>query len=389
MEAEPKPGPQEKVELVRKVYVRDLKDKDRVHTVFLVTQKQRHLARSGKAFLAVSLADKTGELEARVFDQVEKLGPRFAPGDYLLARGHITTFRGKPQLVLEELERLDPEPIDKAEFTPPPEEPRHDERPEGSRDLAQIKELVQRVHDPFVKKLLVAFLEDPEISAGLPIAPAAKGVHHAYRGGLAQHILSVMRLAHRMADHYPMVDRDLLVAGALLHDVGKVGEISPQPGFEYTDPGRLVGHLVMTAQKIREKTALIEGFPPALEHHLTHLVVSHHGEVSYGSPKPPMTLEALLLHLVDLIDSRVGSWLELMEKDPNERWTELSKLYGRHLWKGPLPTVRNKAPVEPRRRPKKSRKEPRPAEEKPPQDLNFKPFSVLAGENQSPAGDES
>jgi 3'-5' exoribonuclease len=202
------------------------------------------------------------------------------------------------------------------------------------------------VQDPFVRQLLEAFLDDRDIAQGLPHAPAAKGIHHAYRGGLAEHILSVMKLAHRIADHYPMVDRDLLVAGALLHDISKVQELSYERGFDYTDEGRLVGHLVMTAQKIREKANAIAGFPPLLEQHITHIVLAHHGQLEYGSPKLPQTLEALLVHLIDTMDSRVQSWLDIMAKDTNERWTDVSRLYDRHLWKGPAPTVRGRAPVE-------------------------------------------
>jgi 3'-5' exoribonuclease len=266
----------------------------------------------------------------------------------------------------------------------------------------------------------------------LPIAPAAKGVHHAYRGGLADHLLSVMKLANRIADHYPMADRDLLLAGALLHDIGKVKELSYERNFEYSDEGRLVGHLVMTAQKIREKASRIEGFPPALEQHITHLVLAHHGHLEYGSPKVPMTLEALLVHLMDLMDSRVQSWLEVMAKEGNERWTEPNRIVDRHLWKGPLPTLRGKSPVEGRARkpnegrdgrdghhkrrkhrdheqsgPRVERKPERPdrvdakpaeqksaAPEKPaerdpnlPKDLRFKPFSALVSEDEKPKAD--
>jgi 3'-5' exoribonuclease len=169
-----------------------------------------------------------------------------------------------------------------------------------------------------------------------------------------------MKLAHRMADHYPMADRDLLVAGALLHDIDKVREISSEKGFEYTDQGRLVGHIVMTAQRIHQKASQLPGFPKALEHHLTHLVLAHHGHLEYGSPKVPMTLEAHIVHAIDDLDSRIASWLELMARDPNENWTEASKLYERHLWKGPSPTIRGKSPIEGRKdRPSERRGERR------------------------------
>jgi 3'-5' exoribonuclease len=215
-----------------------------------------------------------------------------------------------------------------------------------------------------VKALLFAFLDDPAVAQGLPRAPAAKGIHHAYVGGLAEHILSVMKLALRMADHYPMADRDLLVAGALLHDIGKVTELSYEgDSFEYTDEGRLVGHLVMTAQAVREKAARIEGFPRLLEQHITHLVLAHHGQLEYGSPKLPMTLEALIVHSIDALDSRIASWLETMQKDQGENWTTPNRIVDRHLWKGVAPTQRGRAPVA--RKAKRERPEKKPRGEKP------------------------
>lgn len=335
----PAPAVEGRLEKVRKVYVRDLQEKEHLTTVFLVTRKSRNIGRTGRPYLSLVLSDKTGDVDGRIFEGVEQIDPTFAIGDFVLVQGQVITFHGKPQVVAEKVERLDPEPIDAKEFTAPAA---HD----GNRTVPQIREIVERVHDPHVKALLLAFLQDPAVADGLPRAPAGKGVHHAYRGGLADHILSVMKLAQRVADHYPMADRDLLVAGAFLHDVGKVSELSYEKNVEYTDEGRLVGHLVMTAQKIHQKAGEIPHFPRSLEHHLTHLVLAHHGQLAHGSPKVPVTLEALLVHSIDLLDSQVSSWLELMARDPNDKWTEMSKLHDRQLWKGIVPTVRNKSPVE-------------------------------------------
>jgi 3'-5' exoribonuclease len=283
------------------------------------------------------------------------------------------------------------------------------------------------VNDPHVKQLLLAFLDDPQIAAGLPHAPAAKGIHHAYRGGLAEHLLSVLRLTLRVADHYPMADRDLLIAGALLHDVMKVAEISPEKGFEYTDEGKLVGHLVMTAQKIREKTLAIPGFPPALEHHLTHLVIAHHGQLEYGSPKVPMTLEALIVHSLDSLDSRIPSPtvrgkspVETRRKSREER-RKKDKAGAPHGAQAPQAGAEEGATPAPRKEKERPPREPRPPregrppredrpprEERPPredrpprpardpsslpQELTFKPFSALttlAPASEAPSKSES
>jgi len=396
-------------EVVRKVYVRDLRDKQPVHTVFKITRKARTTARSGKVFLVVGLGDRTGEVDARVFEQVDAIEPTFQAGDLVLVRGHVTQFQGKPQVLLEQVDRLDPDPIDPAEFEVPPSPPAapaaaspvvpvqprtpHEaprQVPDGARAMGQIRELVERVTDPHVKALLLAFLDDPLVAQRLALAPAAKGIHHAHRGGLAEHILSVMRLGQRVADHYPMLDRDLVTAGALLHDIGKCQELAWEGGnTRYTDEGRLVGHIVMTAQAIREKAARIPGFPPLLEAHITHGVLAHHGQLEYGSPKVPMTLEAYVVHAIDSLDSRIDSWLDLMAHDPGETWTEQTKLYERHLWKGPAPTARGRSPVEGRGKRSEKRKRQRerggaPAQTPPPSPatprLSFKPLEALTGE---------
>ena len=398
------------VETVAKVYVKDLREKQAIHTVFKVTKKARQAGRSGKAFLVLTLGDRTGEVDARVFENVDGIERSFIEGDLVLVKGNVITWQKHPQVVVEQLERLDPEPIDPAEFqvpvrperrpvpasaahaeahapsaSPPPSAPAPSPAADGARAVANIRELVDRVNDRHVRALLLAFLDDEAIARGLPHSAAAKGIHHAYRGGLAEHILSVMKLAHRIADHYPMADRDLLTAGALLHDIGKVKEIAPTggDGFGYTDEGRLVGHLVMTAQMIREKASRIDGFPALLEQHITHIVLAHHGQLEWGSPKVPMTLEALLVHYIDTIDSRVASWLEIMERDPNETWTEVSKLYDRHLWKGAVPTERRRSPIEGRPsrrsrvRPRSKAPERKEIKSRDP-GLAFKPLSELA-----------
>jgi 3'-5' exoribonuclease len=366
-------------ETVRKVYVRDLREKQPVFTVFRVTRKTRHTGRNGKSFLVLSLGDRTGEVDGRVFERVEALENSFQLDDYVLVKGQVVSFHGKPQVIAESLERLDPEPIDASEFAvpvppipeaPPPQAarpafpaPAAAKPEESGRTVAQIRELVERVDDPHVKALLLAFLDDPDVVRGLPVAPAGKGIHHAYRGGLAEHILSVMRLSQRIAEHYPVLDRDLLLAGALLHDIGKVSELAYANGaVSYTDEGRLVGHLVMTAQAIHAKAASIPEFPKALEHHLTHLVLAHHGQLEHGSPKLPATLEAYAVHAIDALDSRLASWLELMARDSNDTWTEPTRLIERHLFKGPPPTRAGRSPVEARRRRRGRAGRERPAE---------------------------
>jgi 3'-5' exoribonuclease len=201
--------------------------------------------------------------------------------------------------------------------------------------FAEVRSLVATVRQPQLRELLLGLLDDPEIGPAFRSAPAAKGVHHPFTGGLCEHTLSVLQLGWRICDHYPQLDRDLVTAGCLLHDLGKTRELAPAgSGFDYTEEGRLVGHLVIATQWIHERAARIAGFPRELTWHLVHLVAAHHGKLEYGSPKEPATLEALVVHAVDELDSRVSSFGLLFEQAEGG-WTDRRNLYGTRLFAGP------------------------------------------------------
>ena len=328
-----------------KIWVKDVKEGERPKSVFLVARKAIQTAKSGKTYLAATFQDKTGELEARAFEKVEELAALFEEKDLVEVEGIVGTFQGKPQLRIETIAKLaDPASVDAAEFVwvPPPEVKKPEKPAPAEHDDGPWKELlalVDPIVDPHVKALVQSFVEDDDIAARLRRWPAAKSVHHAYPGGLLEHTVACLKLAHRLADQYPQVDRDLLVAGAFFHDLGKIRELGSERSPEYTDEGRLVGHHVMTAQWIHDRARRL-GVPRELEHQLVHLVLAHHGKLEYGSPKVPMTLEALLTHEIDEIDSRVNSWLNLMGKEGgHRRWTSSDNVYEQPIWRGALPTV--------------------------------------------------
>ena len=336
-----------------KIWVKDVKEGDRPKSVFLVARKATPTSKSGKTYLSVTFQDKTGELEARAFEKIEELGGLFAEKDLVEVEGIVGTFQGKPQLKIETVSKLDAATFEAAEFLwAPPPEPKKPEMPEaaaaGSEPLwNELLALVGGIADKHVRELVMAFVEDDDVAARLRRSAAAKTVHHAYAGGLLEHTVSCIKLAHRLADQYPQVDRDLLVAGAFFHDIGKIRELQGDRNAEYTDEGRLVGHLVMAAQWIHDKARRI-GAPRDLEHHIVHLVLAHHGRMDYGSPKVPMTLEALLTHYIDELDSRVNSWLNLMGREGgNRRWTSADNVYEQPIWRGALPTaqVEKKGPA--------------------------------------------
>ena len=335
--------------------MKDVKEGERVKAIFAVTRKAVPTAKSGKTYLAATLVDRTGEIEARSFDRVDEFSALFEEKDLIEVEGAIGSFQGKAQLRFESIVKVDPATagIDAADFAwvPAPEPRKPEKAPaqaEGATDAtwAELLGLVEAITDVHVKDLVKAFLADDDLAARLRRAPAAKSVHHAYAGGLLEHTVSCIKLSHRVADQYPQLDRDLLVAGAFFHDIGKIRELAYERGVEYTDEGRLVGHLVMAAQWIHEKARRV-GAPRELEQHVVHIVLSHHGRLEFGSPKTPATLEALVTHFIDDLDSRMNSWLGLMGREGGtRRWTDAQNIYGHHIWRGTLPTaqVEKKAP---------------------------------------------
>ena len=330
---------------MKKTFVKDIHENDTVQSVFLVTRKTL-ITNKVRPFVAMMLRDKTGDLDARIWENAVAMADRFEREDFVRVEGTVVLFQGRQQLTVTSIEKIDRSEIDAADFVAPPK------CAPGDRAIAQIIELVERIQDPHLKALAQSFLDDKVLMEAMRQATAARSIHHCLPGGLANHTLSVMRLATRLAEHYPMADGDLLLVGAMLHDIGKLRELTISRQPEYTDEGRLLGHLVIGAQMIHERCAAIPDFPKDLETHLVHIILSHHGAYEFGSPRLPQTLEAVLVHHLDDMDSKVGELMEIFQRDPtdNEGWTDYQKKHGRHYFKGPSPTVHAKVPFERRKR---------------------------------------
>ena len=318
--------------------------------LFLVQRKQLPIDRAGRPFLALTLIDRTGRLEGRLWDGAEQVAERFREGDHVRVKGTAVTFQGRLQVRLDDVDRIDASDLEvpTAEFLPAG-------RGTAEHQLEEIVSLVDGMENRFLKQLLHAFLDDPEQTRKFKRAPAAQSVHHAWVGGLIEHTLSVMKLGQRLCEHYPHVDRDLVLTGCFLHDYGKIEELVYEGAFGYSRTGRLVGHLVMTSQWVHDQASEIDGFPDELLDQVVHIVVSHHGELEYGSPKRPKTLEALLVHYADVVDARVNSFTELLQDAGPDGWTDYSRLYDRPLYRGgmdPSATTRRS----PRKRKRKKRK---------------------------------
>jgi 3'-5' exoribonuclease len=312
-----------------RVWVEDLKENDRVSGLYLVKLKRLGTTKRGDPFLSLVLADRTGEVEARVWDDAEAASRRFGEGDVVAVEGRAGSYRNVVQLVLSRVDRAGPvadpslflesSPLDNGEM------------------MGDLRRLLGTIENPHLKRLVERFLSDRSFCERFRKAPAAKNFHHGYLGGLLEHTLSVCRLAAAVAEHYPDLDRDLLLCGAFLHDIGKIREYTYTTHIDFTDEGRLLGHLALGAAMLDEKLAGIRRFPGELAVRLKHLLLSHHGELSFGSPKRPKFLEAFALHLADDLDAKMSGLRRFMERDRNDgAWTEFNRLFERYFLKGAI-----------------------------------------------------
>jgi 3'-5' exoribonuclease len=265
---------------------------------FAATTKSLRDKKDGGKYLALVLADKTGSMEARMWDNAAEASPEFEQGDVVKLKALVCRYQERLQLKVERIRAAHDGEYDPADFLP-----------QTARNIdelwAELNSYVASFRDPHLKALLRAFLDDPEIAAAFRQAPAAKAMHHAWLGGLLEHVVSLMGVCELAAKHYPEVHRDLLLAGAVLHDIGKLHELMWKKSFEYTVEGSLLGHITLGYGMIESKLAALPGFPPRLRVLLEHMVLSHHGRYEYGSPKLPMIPEAILLHYLDDMDAKM------------------------------------------------------------------------------------
>ena len=309
-------------------YISSLKSGESIEEVFLVLKKEVRETREKKPYLNLQLGDKTGFLDARKWDTTPQLTNSFQQDSYIRIKGAVETFNGAMQIKIIELCPVDAAKVQKAEFVPCTDK-------DVSAMLAELKAIIATIEDPHLLKLLQAFFNDEAFCKTFSAAPAAMQFHHAYLGGLLEHILSVAKLAISFAPHYPGLKRDLLIAGVIFHDIGKTRELSCERSIQYTDEGLLTGHLISGVLMIKEQAAKIAGFPLDLLNVLFHLVLSHHGEYEWGSPVKPGTMEAIALHHLDNLDAKLHAAAKAISehKDANSSWTEYSKMFERRLYK--------------------------------------------------------
>jgi 3'-5' exoribonuclease len=310
-------------------FIQDIKPGDSIEQAFLVRSKQFRTQRDGAFYLDLELMDRTGAVPGKFWDATRVLADAFAEDDFILVKARSEEYRGKLQLVVTAIKRLDASAVDVADFLP-------STRKDVLVLLGRLREVIATAEHPHLKALMEAFLADEEFVRRFRRAPAGVSLHHACLGGLLEHTTAVVELALLVAERYPMVNRDLLVAGALLHDVGKTEELGYERSFRYTDPGGLVGHITMGARMIESRAREVEGFPPALLDPLLHMVLSHHGKHEFGAPVLPATAEAIALHYIDNLDAKLFAFEAAMleDMDPKSNWTEWNRVFERRLFKG-------------------------------------------------------
>ncbi|MBL7686252.1 MAG: HD domain-containing protein [Deltaproteobacteria bacterium] len=318
-----------------KTFLKDLKENENFDTLFLVTQKNLMMSKANKPYLSLKLMDKSGEGEGKVWDNVDFIESQFEKNDFIRVVGRAVLFQDKLQLNVVKVERLNPDLVDVSDFLPT-----------SKRDIDEMVKTLfefiqQEVKNTWIQKFLKSIFEDREIIKLFKRSPAAKTNHHAWIGGLLEHVVHLCELGRDVLKHYPQVNADLVYTGLMLHDIGKIYEMTSDRFFEYTDDGQLIGHLIQGVEMVYEKIRLIPQFPPKLKTHIVHLILSHHGKLEYGSPKLPMTLEAIMVHYLDDLDSKIQGVLDLSEKEnrPDSNWVSFNRLFGRPMYQATLKDV--------------------------------------------------
>jgi 3'-5' exoribonuclease len=308
-------------------FVRDLADGQSVVSLFLVREKEvRTSPRTGKSWLQLSLGDRTGTISAKMWDNFDALVSTFDCDDVIHIRGRVKTYNGEKELTIEQIVPAREHDYEMGDFLP-------HTKYDVEKMYAELRLAAGSVKNPWLQRLLASIVDDPEIAPRLKRAPAAMSMHHAYIGGLLEHVVSLLGLANGLCAHYAELDRDMVITGVVLHDIGKTEELRYARGIDYTTVGRLLGHITIGAAIVRKKIDAIPDFPKPLAVLVEHLILSHHGSLEFASPVLPQTREALALHFLDDIDSKMAAaraTIEAADSSPAV-WTDRNPALRRAL----------------------------------------------------------
>lgn len=310
---------------MKSAYVADLSADQPVITYFMVFSKEIRSSAAGNSWLQMELGDRTGTLDGKMWRDYEQPATTFDRDDVVKVQGRVKLYRGKLEISVDKIRRAEPEEYKLEDLIPHTSE-------NVDQLFASLQEHVAGVANPWLRRLLESVLADPEVAGRLRRAPAAKSMHHAYVGGLLEHIVSLCGLCRAMSQHYHDLDADLLITAAALHDVGKLDELSYDRAVAYTTPGQLLGHIMIGYEYVARRMDAIEGFPPELKTLVLHLVTSHHGKLEFGSPKLPQFREAVLFNYLDELDSRMGAMRRaLASPEGDAEWTGRAPALERRL----------------------------------------------------------
>jgi 3'-5' exoribonuclease len=293
---------------------------------FVCISKQVKPKKTGEPYLALTLGDRSGQIEAKMWDNVEEAIDAFEQDDFVKIKGLLNKYKNRFQITIHKLRRLGEVEVDFADYLP-----------KTTKDIGELWQslagFIETFKNPYLKALVESFMADPEIAEAYRNAPAAKTLHHAYIGGLLDHVVSLFRSCDLICRNYPQINRDLLLTGAFFHDIGKIHELTYNRSFSYTTKGQLLGHMIIELEMLQAKLQGIPDFPDELKTLVEHMIISHHGQYDFGSPKLPMFPEALMLHYLDDLDSKMESMRANFERDPEseEGWTGYNPSLGRPL----------------------------------------------------------
>jgi 3'-5' exoribonuclease len=303
---------------MKKLFVSDMTSEQLVTAFFLVHAKEIRNTKEGKQYLRMELGDRSGTIEARMWTKFEEMVQDVVRDDFVKVEGRVELYRDRPQLALLQFRKARPEEIELADFLPHTKE-------DVEKMYAQLLEYAKEIRNVWLQQLVLSIVNDPAIATRYKKAPAAKTMHHAYLGGLLEHVVGLCGLAKQVAEHYPELDPDLLLTVAILHDVGKLDELCYARAIGYTTDGQLLGHIVMELETVLHAIDKISGFPSELKTVVQHLLISHHGQYEFGSPKLPMIREAMVFHYLDDMDSKMAAVrAALANESGDEQWSAYS-----------------------------------------------------------------
>lgn len=292
---------------MKSFYVGSLAPNDVITAEFLVIAKDIRQKKSGEPYLSLQLADRTGEIEAKMWDNVAEIMDSFNCDDFVRVKGLVQVYQKRSQFTIHRLRRMEEHEVDLADYFPCTER-------NIEEMFAELQGTIANLGQPYLRALLQSVFKDAKIAGLYKSAPAAKNIHHACRGGLLEHVLSLCSLCKLTAAHYKDIDLDLLLTGAILHDIGKIEELTYTRSFNYSAEGQLLGHIVIGLRIIGDKLREVPDFPPKLRTLVEHMIISHHGELEFGSPKVPAFPEAMLLHHLDNLDSKMEAMRTVLKR---------------------------------------------------------------------------